>query len=205
MASMLIWVLALAGSVAAVCLTVAFDNHSAHMSATALATFGIVAAAVSDHRAGEVAGLSRFALAAIAARFMGLLWAWSAVSAFVVYDFILEWPHWVPVVMAMLVGCCTCLFVALILDREATADVPDAWALTLVGVMSKSQFALGAVLFGLLLAIQQMPNFNLGGAHKWVAINLAMCTAAGLLSLTGYLIMSERKPASESAPKAATA
>ena len=54
MASMLIWVLALAGSVAAVCLTVAFDNHSAHMSATALATFGIVAAAVSDHRAGEV-------------------------------------------------------------------------------------------------------------------------------------------------------
>ena len=144
-------------------------------------------------------------MAAIAARFMGLLWAWSTVSAYVVYAFILDWPHWVPVVMAMLVGCCTCLFVALILDREALAEVPDAWALTLVAVMSKSQFALGAILFGLLLAIQQSPGFNFGGAHKWVAINLAMCTAAGLLSLTGYLIMSERKTVSEPAPKAATA
>ena len=192
MISMIIWVLALAGSIAAVCMAVAFDAHASHIGATALVTLGIVAAAVNEHRSAELAGMSPFGLSAIAARFMGLLWAWSAISAYVVYSFILDWPHWMPVVVAMFVGCCVCLFVALVLDREDAAEVPDAWAPALVGMMSRSQFTLGAVLFGVLFAVQQHGDFNTDGAPKWVAVNLALCTAAGLLSLTGYLIMQER-------------
>jgi hypothetical protein len=193
MLSMVIWVFALAGSIAATCIAVAFEARMLHLGATALVSFGIVAAAVFEHRSAEESGSSRYALAAMSARFMGLLWAWSGISACVTYSLILDWPHWVPVVVAMFVGCCMCLFMGLILDREAGADVPDQRAPMLVGLLSRGQFAFGAVVFGVLAAMAQTPYSWLGGANTWVAINLAMCTAAGLLTLTGYVIMQESR------------
>ena len=192
MISMMIWVVALAGSIAAVCFAVAMEAHSAHLCATAMISFGIVAAAVNEHRTAEMAGASAYGLAATAARYMGLLWSWSALSAFVVYAMLLDWPYWVPIVVAMFVACGLCLFVALILDREAAAAKPDAWAPTLVAVMAQSQFAASALLLGIVAAARGASDVGLGGAHRWVALNLVLCTAAALLSLTGYLIMSSR-------------
>ena len=188
MLSMMIWVFALAGSIAAVCISVAMDSHGAHLTATAIIGFGIVAAAVNEHRAAEVAGASIYSLAATASRYMGLLWAWSALSAFVVYALLLEWPYWMPMVVAMFVGCGVCLFVALILDREAVAEKPDAWANTLVSVMGKGQFAVSAILLGTAISMSRASDVVLG-THRWVALNLILCTSAALLSFTGYLIL----------------
>jgi hypothetical protein len=195
MLAMIIWVLALAAAIAGVTLTAALEAKSAHMAATAFVTIGIVAAAVNDHRAATLAALSPHKLAALASRYMGLLWAWSGVSAYVVYGFVLEWLNWVPVVFAMFVACVMYLFVGLILDREAVADVPDPRASRLIDFLTKSQFALAATLFGVLFALQRHPEFSDDGESMWVAINLAMGTAAGLLSLTGYLILHENRDA----------
>jgi hypothetical protein len=195
MLAMIIWVLALAAAIAGVTLTAALEAKSANMAATAFVTIGIVAAAVNDHRAATLAALSPHKLAALASRYMGLLWAWSGVSAYVVYGFVLEWLNWVPVVFAMFVACVMYLFVGLILDREAVADVPDPRASRLIDFLTKSQFALAATLFGVLFALQRHPEFSDDGESMWVAINLAMGTAAGLLSLTGYLILHENRDA----------
>ena len=189
MVSMIIWVVALAGSIAAVCMAVAFDAQLAHVGATALVTLGLVASAVNEHKSAESEGASPYSLSAIAARFMGLLWGWSAVSAYVVYSFLLDWSHWMPTVVAMYIGCALCLFVALVLDREAASPSPDRRTIRMVASMAKSQFVLAALLFGGLLAIRNHPELTMGGAHKWVALNLVMCTSAGLLTLTGYLIL----------------
>jgi hypothetical protein len=197
MVSMMIWVVALAVSIAGVCLTVALDWHSAHVSATAFVTLGIVAAAVNEHRAAELAGGSQYSLAAIAARYMGLMWAWSTLSAYVVYAFIIDWPHWVAAVMAMLVSCVLCLFMAMILDREAAAEIPDGRAPMLVRVLIKSQFVLGAILSAALIAYQRRTDLALEGAQQWVALNLATCTAVGLITLTGYLIIQEFRQSRE--------
>ena len=194
MLSMIIWVLALTGSIATVCLAVAFDAERAHLAATALVTLGIVAAAVNEHRSAEMAGASQYALAALASRYMGLLWAWSAVATYVVFAFIVDWPHWMATVVAMIVGCGLCLFVAAILDREEANTRPDRRVPVVVDVMAKAQFALGAVLLGVLLAVRR--SAELGGQHKWVALNLVLGTAAGLLTLTGYLLMRRSAAAS---------
>lgn len=196
---MIIWVVALAGSIASVCYAVAIEAQSLHLGATALVTLGLVAAAVNEHRSAELAGASPYALAALAARYMGLLWGWSAVSTYVVYAFLLDWPYWMATVVAMIVGCCLCLFVGSVLDREDRAEAPDRRVIAIVAMMAKSQFALGAVLFGVLLALRQHSEMGIGGQHKWVALNLVIGTAAGLLTLTGYLIMHER-PTRMSAP-----
>lgn len=189
MAAMIIWVLALAGGIVGVALTAALEAKTSHMAATAFITLGIVAAAVNDHRSANESGTSSYRLAALAARYMGLLWAWSGISTFVVYGFVLEWSNWVPAVFAMFTGAVMYLFVALVLDREALALVPDAKATALLAFLTKSQFALAATLFGILFAVQQHPQFGADDGAHWVAINLAMGTAAGLLTLTGYLIL----------------
>ncbi len=188
MISMMIWVFGLASSIAAVCISVALGSVTAHLTITAIISFGIVAAAVNEHRAAELAGASIYSLAATAARYMGLLWAWSALSAFVVYALLLDWPYWMPVVVAMFVGCGLCLFVALVLDREATAAQPDTWATLLVSVMANGQFAVSAVLLGTTISMSRSSDIGLG-AHRWVALNLMLCCSAALLSFTGYLIL----------------
>jgi hypothetical protein len=197
MLSMVIWVVALAGSIAAICMTVAMDSHAAHVGATALITIGLVAAAVNDHRAGEMAGDSAFKLAATAARYLGLLWAWSAIATYVVYALLLDWSQWVPTVVAMVVGCVMCLFVALVLDREAASDSPDENAVSMVTWLARSQFAFGAIILGIVAAVQNQPEYVFGGTHKWVAINIALCTAVGLLTLTGYLMLQTNRQSTE--------
>ena len=200
MISMLIWLFGIAGSVSVVSLAVAFDAQSLHLAATAVVSLAIVATAVNDHRAAQMAGSSKFHLAAIASRYMGILWAWSALSAYVVYGFLLTWVLWLDAVVAMSVLCIAFLFVAMMLDREALAEAPDAAANTLVGNLAKAQFGIGAVLFGAMVALRSHPALFIGGPQQWVALNLFLCSAAALMTLTGYLIMDDTPQAAANTP-----
>ena len=189
MISMMIWVAALAGSIAAVCLTVALNAEVAHLVSTALISFGIIAAGINDHRTHEMVGASPANLAAIATRYMGMLWAWSAISAYVVYTFLLEWPYCAPFVLSMFLACGLCLFLAWILDREAKSQLRATSGTFLVAMLAKSQFALGGLLLGIAIALSRQPDPTVGGTHRWVALNLVVCTAAALLTFTGYLLI----------------
>lgn len=197
MISMVIWVISLAGSIAAICLAVAMDAQTSHLGATALVSFGIVAAAVSDHRASDVAGGSEKALAANGARYLGVLWAWSAISANVAYAFLLDWPYWMPVVVCMFLACGVCFFMAWIMDREAASDAPDPLGLNLAELLPMSQLALGGLMLGALIALRRQPELSMGGANRWVAFNLIICTAAALLTLSGYLLTCRRAAIAE--------
>jgi hypothetical protein len=206
MSSMIIWVLVLAGSIASVCFAVALESISGHLIATALVTLGLVAAGVHDHRSSELAGANLFKLSATAARYMGLMWAWTTISAFVVYTFLLDIDQWMVGGISMFVVCGLCLFVALILDREAVATKPDAWASALVRWMVGSQFVLSALLIGCVIAFEFKPASNgagvLSATYQWVAANLILCTATGLMTFTGYLIMHHRHELAISAQEA---
>jgi hypothetical protein len=197
MLSMMIWVLALAGSIAAICMTVAMNAHDAHIGAMALITLGLIAAAISEHRSAEIEGASSYKLAASGARYLGLLWAWSTIATYVVYAFILEWAQWVPTVMAMLVGCVMCLFVARVLDREDDSATPDSRSLALATWLARSQFAFGAVILGMVTAVKSQAVHSFDNAHNWVAVNIAMCTAVGILMLTGYLMLQNNQQPTE--------
>jgi hypothetical protein len=193
MLAMIIWVVALAAGIAGLALTAALEAKSAHMLATAFATIGIVAAAVHEHRAAAMDSASPYRLAALAARYMGMLWSWSGIATFVVYGFVLEWSHWVTGVFTMFTCAVMYLFIALILDREAIAATPDPRTATLVSVLTKCTFGLAATLFGILLAVQRYADLGADNGDAWAAVNLAMGTVAGLLSLTGYLLLQGSK------------
>ncbi len=194
MVSMIIWICGLACGIAAVCFTAALEAQVAHLVATAVISFGVVAMAVNDDRAAETAGTTGFARAAAAMRYVGVLWAWSAISAYAVYAFLLDWVYWQPVVVAMLVACGLCIFTAIVLDRDAAADVPDARSLRLADAMIDGQFGLGALLLGACIA-GRLSETGLGGPDRWVALNLMLSTAAALLTFSGYLILNRQSAA----------
>ncbi len=199
MLAMIIWVLALAAGVAGMAITTAMEAKTAHVLATAFASTAIVAAAVHEHRSAAVMGASRYSLAAISARFIGMLWTWSGIATFVIYGFVLDWPHWVTGVYTMFTCAVMYLFMALILDREATAATPDPRAASLVSVLTKCTFAMAAVLLGLLLAVQRYPDLVADSGDAWAALNLAISTVVGLLSLSGYLLLQEVRGGAPSA------
>lgn len=190
MLSMVIWICALVCGTAAVCLTAALEAQTAHLVATSLVCFGIVAMAVNDDRTAETAGVPGFGRAAAALRYFGILWAWSAISAYVVYAFLLDWVYWQPVVVAMLVVCGLCVFMGIVLDRDATAALPDARSLRLAETTIKGQFAVGGLLVGMVIA-GRLSAAELGGPDQWVALNLMLSMGAGLLTFGGYLILNE--------------
>jgi hypothetical protein len=203
MLSMIIWVVALAAGIAGIAVTAAMEARAAHMLATAFASIAIVAAAVHEHRAATLANASPYRLAALAARHMGMLWAWSGIATFVVYGFVLEWSHWVTGVFTMFTCAVMYLFIALILDREATASIPDPRTATLLSFLTKCTFGLSAALLGILFAVQRHPELSAESGEYWAALNLAMGTIAGLLSLTGYLLLSGAQTGVRSAKTAA--
>ena len=189
MLSMIIWVFAITGSLSVVSLAVAFNAQMLHLVATAVVSLSIMAMAISEHRSADLAGQSESHLAAVASRYIGILWAWSAVSAYVVYGFLLAWPLWLGAVIGMSLLSVVFLFVAFILDREALSSGPDASISALLHLLTKAQFVIGTVLFGTMVALRSHPALTLGGAEAWVAVNLFLCSAAALMTLTGYLIM----------------
>jgi hypothetical protein len=191
MLATIIWVVALAAGIAGMALTTAMEAKTAHVLATAFASIAIVAAAVHEHRAAAVMGASRYSLAAIAARYMGMLWTWSGIATFVVYGFVLEWSHWLTGIYMTFTCAVMCLFIALILDREAAAATPDPRTALLVSVLTRCTFAIAALLLGALLAVQRYPDLIADNSEAWAALNLAMSTVVGLLSLTGYLLLQD--------------
>lgn len=200
MVSMVIWICALACGIAAVCFTAAIEAQVAHLVATALVSFGVVAMAVNDDRAAETSGASGFARAAAALRYIGILWAWSAISAYVVYAFLLDWVYWQPLVVAVFVACGLCVFMAIVLDRDAASASPDGKSLQLAEAMIKGHFGVGGLLLGMLIA-GRLSEAGIGGPDRWVALNLMLCAAAALLTFSGYLILN-RHAGSRSAPLA---
>jgi hypothetical protein len=203
MLAMIIWVVALAAGISGIAITAAMEAQSAHMAATAFATIGILAAAVHEHRVAALANASRYQLAALASRYMGMLWAWTGIATFVVYGFVLEWSHWVTGVITLFTCAVLYLFIALVLDREAAAPSPDPRTTTLLSVLTRCTFALAAMLFGVLLAVQHRPELSAGSGEYWAALNLTMGTTAGLLSLTGYLLLQDVRGGMRSAKAAA--
>ena len=87
------------------------------------------------------------------------------------------------------------VLIALVLDREAAAATPDPRTATLLSVLTKCTFGLAALLLGILLAIQRLPELTADNGDSWAALNLAMGTTAGLLSLTGYLLLARKRAA----------
>jgi hypothetical protein len=107
----------------------------------------------------------------------------------VTYALVLTWVNWLPVFIVLMLGAGTCLFVASILDREVSSSHPDRRIVNLVRLMAWAKFGGTCLVVGALVAAGKLGPAGFGGANRWAAMNIMLCTAGGLSLISGYALM----------------
>jgi hypothetical protein len=191
MSQMIVWMIGIAMAGAAMVVSAAMQLYSVHFALAAIISSFIAVTAMRDHAAAASDGVGRAGLAAVISRYMGFLWAWSAVAVFLTYALVMAWTNWLGAFMVLVVGAGLCLFVARVLDAEAHAETPDAHLVGFVGLMARVQLTLTCIVVGGLLAAGRFGPEAFGGYNKWAAVNVLLCAAIGLAVLSGFAIATE--------------
>ncbi len=187
MAQMVFWMLGITIAVSAMVIAAAMEGRAAHLALGLVIVVFITLSAVMAHRSATDEGKDAPRLAAILARFMGMLWAWAAIAVFITYAFILvQSQDWPGVVVVLTLGSGMCLFISNILERDAEGGQSDPKVVNFVLLIAKVQLGACCVALGGLLAYSR---FVMGGPDpRWAAVNLLLCTTLGLAALSGYTI-----------------
>jgi positive regulator of sigma E activity len=126
--------------------------------------------------------------AAVLVRYMGMIWAWAAMTMLAIYQFLLEWPLWLGAFILLLCGALSLLFVAKVLDRDAMDMNDDPRILRLVTGITRAQFGLTCIALGGLLATGKLSVSAYGVGPAWAAVNILIATALALAIMSGYLM-----------------
>ena len=122
MSSLVIWMLGIGLSAAALVLAAAQKLFYVHMVVAALISILVALASFSETRAAEAGGDRGAGGIEIALRHMGLVWTWGALGLFVTYAFdILSWREWWQffIAFALLAGLSLFLSATLRKDKES--------------------------------------------------------------------------------------
>ncbi len=127
MSSMIIWMLGIGVSVAALVIAAALKQYYLHMVIAAIVSILVALTAFSETREGTSGkGSDMGHLASTNLRHMGLVWAWGALTIFVTYAFgILSWREWLHFFIALLVLAGLSLFLSATLRKDAEAHTDD--------------------------------------------------------------------------------
>lgn len=184
----IIWILAIGFGIGAMVVTAAADMQSLHMTLATLIGSSIAACGIRDVYMSSEESNSVTARAAIVTRFMGVLWAWSALVTVVTYGLVLHWDSWYIAFILLMSGSGLCLFVSSILQREAATEDGDARLVGIVNIVARAQFVLACLALGALMAGGRSPVQSFGEPGAWAGLNLFISTAMGFAVLNGFVI-----------------
>jgi hypothetical protein len=185
----IIWILAIGFGIGAMVVTAAADMHGLHMTLATLISSSIAACGIRDVFMSSEAADSVTARAAIVTRFMGVLWAWSALATAVTYGLmVLRWDSWYVAFVLLMCGAGLCLFVGSILRREAGTADGDSRLVGIVNIVARAQFVSACLAIGALIAGGKLTAQSLGEPGAWAGLNLCISTAMGFAVLNGFVI-----------------
>lgn len=126
MSSMIIWMLSIGISVAALVVTAVLKHYYVHMVIAAIVSILVALTAFSETRAEVSADASTGQLASTNLRHMGLVWTWGALAIFATYAFgVLTWREWWHFFVALFVLAGLSLFLSATLRKDAEAGTKD--------------------------------------------------------------------------------
>jgi hypothetical protein len=188
MLAAIIWTLAIGFSVGALLVTAAADMQSTHLTLSTLVASSIAACGIRDVFISAEQVSTHTGRAAIVTRYMGVLWAWSALVTVVTYGLVLVWDAWYMTFVLLVSGAGLCLFVNAILRREAKTVDGDVRLVGIVNIVARVQFVLACLAIGALIASGRMHTNILGSPGAWAGLNICLSTAAGFAVLNGFVI-----------------
>ena len=201
MSSMIIWMLGIGLSVAALVVTAALKMFYVHMAIAALISVFVALVSFSEARsadAGEVPGETGID---VTLRHMGLVWTWGALSLLVTYAFdILSWREWWQFFIAFFVLAGLSLFLSATLRKDAQNGGGDDMLIKVA--RGFAIFILVAMLITMvgLLVDGKMWRFstiagNRRGSQDWAANNIFFFGALALAAISWNAIkMTRRQP-----------
>ena len=121
MSSLAAWIFVLAAAVVATVAAAAAKTVPLHMAVAALACLVMVFMAIREHQTLKTAGASVAAIARSTARYLGLVWAWAALSLAATYLLIIgtQWAEWWQFVIGFAFAAILSIAFAKLLDGDA--------------------------------------------------------------------------------------
>ena len=179
MVSLVIWTVSMGLALASLIVTAAVDAHGLHAAIASLVALALVGMAVRENQRVIATDTDVKDLAISNTRYMGAIWAFSAVTICATYSNVLHWSSWQVFVLGLSGIAVLCLCSANLMSADAGAS--DARpSLRLARLMSIVQLA-GA---GLSLAAfwHSGKIFNQGA--DWAANNVLLFTALSIAILS---------------------
>ncbi len=190
MTSMIIWMLGIGVSVAALVLTAAMKQFYLHMALAAIVSIMVALASFSETRAVEAAGSSSEHAVGISLRHMGLVWAWGALALLVTYAFdILAWREWWQFFIVFLLLAGLSLFLSATLSKDAASGVTDPMLIKVArGFSIFILVAMFITMAGLLLDGKMWRFTTIAGMRRgsqdWAANNVFFFGAMALAAIS---------------------
>jgi hypothetical protein len=121
------WLFGLAVAACATVLTAGLLDPRLHIAACAIVALTITLLAVRDHQTLRTSGAPTNAIASSTARYLGLVWAWGALSVLVIYLFVVEkiWPEWWQFLIGFSFAAIASIAFSTLLDRDRAAGRSD--------------------------------------------------------------------------------
>jgi hypothetical protein len=202
MSSMIIWMLGIGISVAALVTAAALKLFYIHMAVAALVSIMIALTSFAETRGStDDDDISRAMTASTNLSHMGMVWAWGALGLLVTYAFdILAWREWWQFFIAFIILAGLSLFVSATLRKDAESGLGDPTMFNVArGIAIFMLFAMIITMVAL-LADGKMWRFlqyaDRRGSQDWAANNIfffgAMAIAA--ISWNTIKLLGWRKP-----------
>jgi hypothetical protein len=192
--SMIVLCLVIAASVAILVVTAAAQMFYLHMAVAAVIALFMALAALRANTKATEAGDSEASVAALNARYMGIVWSWGSLALFITYISVLSWKEWWQFLIAFVLAAAISMFFAILLRREVEQDTEDPALLNLARILAIVQLAgMLAIMVGLLID-GKMQRFVGAKVHSdWAANNVFFFGAMALALISWMAIKANRR------------
>ena len=164
----------------------------AHMSIAAAVSIGFALIFIRESESMRLAGARASLVAANTARFMGIVWAWGALTLAVTYGTgILFWKEWTYFFLACCVLAGICIVFSSLLRQDGEKDKDDANLLKIGRYLTIIQFA-GMILAMVgMLVDGKMTRYMTPRFSDWAANHIFFFGALAIAVISGYSLTSK--------------
>lgn len=178
-----VWSFAIAFSISLLAVAAGGQIVGLHVLVSATITIFFALSAVFELRNAAAARVRSTDIAALATRYMTLIWIWAAIAIFVTYGLILNWAGWIYCIAALLTGATVCaVFAGRFADIKSREEARKAMGLARTLAVIQA-VAMVAVVVGL--------AFDRGASSRgidWAAQSILFFGALSLLSVSGFAL-----------------
>lgn len=195
MSAMIIWMLGIGASIAAMIVAAALKLQYVHMAIAAIVCIFMALAAIAEVRATPEGADRPHLRASTTMRYLGMVWTWGALALITTYSFVLKWSDWVPFFVLCLMAGGLFLFVSATLRKDGEAGAGDEKIVRVGrGLAMVQLIATGVALVALLAKGSFNPSSELG-YQFWAANNLFLFGALALGAISWNALLMESKSA----------